>query len=125
MTAEVEWSNGVDDSLWKCVLIGKLMSSKSVNKNMMKTMLVKGWSVRDLKITEMESNIFIFSFRSENDRNRVLRNRPWTVTGILLLIQEWNSFLPINEVKWCFSPYWIQFHGMPFGGLSCKNASSW
>lgn len=119
---EIDWNNVEDEVPIKCSLIGKLMSSKSVNRSTMRNMLIRGWNVKDFKITEMENNIFLFSFEKESDRSRILRNRPWTVTGILLVIQEWSSLLPISEVKWNFCPYWIQFHGVPPGGLSGKNA---
>lgn len=122
VVAEVEWSNAEELESKSCSLIGRLMSSKAVNRNMMKNMLLKGWNVKDLKVSELENNIFFFAFSCEKDRSRILRNRPWTVTGILLLVQEWNVLLPICDVQWKFCPYWIQFHGLPLGGLSSKNA---
>lgn len=119
---EVEWNIKKDESVNRFNLIGKLMSSKSFNRNALRNLAMKIRNVSDLKISEMENNLFIFSFGKDVDRRRVLRNRSWTITGILLVIQEWCPMLPINEIQWNFSPFWIQFHGMSLGGLSCKNA---
>lgn len=120
---KLEWNNEENVEVCKRTLIGKLLASKIVNKGAMRSMLLRGWNLRcDVKIDDLEKNVFVFSFDEEEDCRKVLCERPWMINGALLMIQEWNQALSLDEVEWKFSPFWIQFHGLPFGGLTSKNA---
>lgn len=41
--------------------------------------------------------------------------------GFLLLIQERDKYVPIYEVQWSRSLYWIEVHGIPIEGFIEEN----
>lgn len=76
------------------------MASKIVNRNAMRNMLFRGWNLRcDVRIDDLEKNVFVFSFDEEEDCRKVLGERPWMINGALLLTQEWNQALSPEDVE--------------------------
>lgn len=117
---EFEWL--AESEVCNRTVVGKLLARKFINRNVMKYMLLKGWNLKnDVNIREVENNIFIFSFDSMDDCYRVMRDRPWLITGALLIMQEWNTMLTLEDLRWNLCPFWIQLHGVPLGGMTCKN----
>ncbi|KAF7809654.1 reverse transcriptase [Senna tora] len=121
----LEWGSidGGGDNVEKFILVGKIIADKTLNRNAVRSMILKGWNCRgEVVIGEMGVNLFMFTFEKEEDMVRVLKGRPWSIIGFLLNIQSWASMLAFHEIGWSLSPYWVQFHGIPPEGLSGPNA---
>lgn len=103
--------------------VGKLLSSKPLNKNTFHVTIKAVWSfVLGLKIEDMELNTFLFTFPSQQDKKRVLVNRPWNFKGFHMVLKEWLPGLSIHEVQLNTSVFWVQVHGLPLEMLTNQNA---
>lgn len=119
---DLEWVDDSQASITKSTLIGKLMVKKIYTSATIRPMLLKGWNLRKtVHISDLSNNMYMFSFEDGVDCNRVLQGRPWMLLGHLLQLQFWHSFLPLHDVQWILSPFWVQMHGIPIEGLSVKN----
>ncbi|KAF7812835.1 TMV resistance protein N-like [Senna tora] len=91
------------------ILVGRIISEKVLNRTVVISMIRKGWNCRgEVSIAKMGMNVFLFTFERAEDRERILRGRPW-------------SILALHELDWGESPYWVQFHGVPPEGMHIKN----
>lgn len=119
---ELNWSNANVKNASRRTLIGKIMTKKKLNNLAVKSMILKGWNPKkEVMIMDEVDDTFLFSFESAEDRERILRDRSWLIMGFLLLIQEREEYVPICEVQWRRSLYWIQVHGIPIEGFTEEN----
>ncbi|KAI9070664.1 hypothetical protein K1719_047372, partial [Acacia pycnantha] len=85
-------------------LVGKILSSKSLNIPAVASMIKKTWQLNDeMEMLDLDRNqlTFLFRFRHEKDYARVLKGRPWSIQGCLLN---------------------LQFHGIPLEAFNDDNA---
>ncbi|KAE9458498.1 hypothetical protein C3L33_09599, partial [Rhododendron williamsianum] len=90
----------LDESFEECpqnaqfVLVGKILSSKVLNK--------------------------VGVLKKEDDLCRVISRGPWSVMGALLVLRKWDQKKSFSDLDFNFSPFWIQIHGLPLGFLNSK-----
>lgn len=59
-------------------LIGKVLHTRSVNTEGLRTALNQVWQTKkEVKIEKIGENIFIFKFGNEADKKRILAGGPW------------------------------------------------
>ncbi|KAK9291354.1 hypothetical protein L1049_019300 [Liquidambar formosana] len=95
-------------------LVGKLISSRIVNKHVVRGILAKAWNISDgFSFTVLESNSFLFGFSKELVPDRMLNSGPWSVMGAHLVLKVWNPNLILEEIDFSHSGFWVQIHGLP------------
>ncbi|KAF7820596.1 TMV resistance protein N-like [Senna tora] len=120
----LDWDESKASRVRKKLLIGKLITEKSLNRNTVKSMIAKGWGIsKGLNISEVSQNLFIFSFDKEADCDRVIRDGPWSILGQLLNVKRWSPEIPLSDVNFGFCEFWAQFHGLPLESFSAKNVA--
>ena len=66
-------------------LVGKILVNKAINKNAVKAILLKAWSMaKGVQIVDACNNIYLFKFAAEGDRKRVIKLGPWNIEGFPL-----------------------------------------
>lgn len=119
---DIDWDDACGSDARKRTLVGRIVMDKALNKNMVRTMVGRAWNLqKGLSMIEVHENCFRFSFDKEEDCSRVLKGRPWLITGSLLVLERWQPLLTMEEIALNFSPYWIQLHDLPLEGYSVKN----
>ncbi|KAK4259452.1 hypothetical protein QN277_005781 [Acacia crassicarpa] len=105
-------------------LVGRLETDKSLNRGIVISMIKKGWGIdKGMEIHEMpDKNAFLFRFTRQEDYNRVLKGRPWSIQNVLLNIQPWDDYMVFQEVNFEWCPFWVQFHGLPHVAFDSVNA---
>ncbi|KAL7204124.1 hypothetical protein ACSBR2_017233 [Camellia fascicularis] len=113
--------NEVDDAS-SLYLLGKVLASKSLNNNAVSSIIKGAWKVRgELSISPWNVNTFLFQFSKEEDRNRILRDCPWSIMGSLLVLQTLSPKQTMEEVDFTWCPFWVQAHGLPIQNMSKQN----
>lgn len=88
---DLDWKDSEISLLRNRTLIGRLVAERMVNKNTVKTMIHKAWSLqKGLSIVEVNGYTFKFCFEHVEDCERVLRGRPWLILGFLLIVERWH-----------------------------------
>ncbi|KAK4283490.1 hypothetical protein QN277_000434 [Acacia crassicarpa] len=106
-------------------LVGKILSSKSLNVPTVVSMIKKSWQLDDeMEIHELDRSqlIFLFRFHHVKDYARVLLGRPWSIQGCLLNLQVWEDLTVLEDIKFGEAPFWVQFHGLPLEAFENGNA---
>lgn len=77
----------IGDGIKQCQnnIIGKILASKQIPKSVLHSSLMGIWcSPAGFKITELENNLFQFSFEKEADINRILNSELWIIRNVWL-----------------------------------------
>lgn len=74
------------ETMAACCLVGKILSTKAVNKEVFKTVIQHG-----VKVESLGKNKFISYFKSEIDRRRLVTNGPWHFDRSFIMLTELNE----------------------------------
>ncbi|KAK9276799.1 hypothetical protein L1049_006335 [Liquidambar formosana] len=73
-------------------LVGKLISSRIVNKHVVRGIFSKAWNISNgFSFTILDSNTFLFGFSKELVHDRMLNFGPWSVMGAHLVLKNCSS----------------------------------
>ena len=106
-------------------LVGRIMTDRLLNKPTVVSMIKKGWQLNEeVEIRDLDraKSIFLFNFNKEEDVDRILKGRPWTIQGHLLSLKKWDEHMFLSEVDFFSALYWIQFHGLPLAAFDVESA---
>lgn len=69
-------------------------------------------------VTEIKANLFIFSFKSLEDKQLVISCRPWLFDSHLLALKLFDGSTPLSEMKFYSETIWIHMHDL---SMNCMN----
>ncbi|KAK4840390.1 hypothetical protein QYF36_007735 [Acer negundo] len=70
-------------------LVGKILTTKFVNREAFMRVIAKIWLVSEgVTIESLTGNIFAFHFTNQEDRGKVLSGVPWTFDNALLVLEK-------------------------------------
>jgi hypothetical protein len=98
-----------------CV-VGKLVESQYVSKEILKNTLQRWWKVVGTMIFKVSGeNLFIIKFDNENDKNSVLKGRLWVFDKTLFLMENYNDRTPLMKLTFDKVAFWVKMHYLPLG----------
>ena len=95
------WTTSRSYLLDKCVLslFGRLLVDQHQNMRALKTTLRSAWKMgSNLRIVDVEKNIFQFKFNSNYQMEWVERNGRWNFDNNLLLLCRWRKGLLVANI---------------------------
>ncbi|KAJ4836268.1 hypothetical protein Tsubulata_051523 [Turnera subulata] len=95
-------------------LVGKIISqSRRFSAKVVGDVLSKAWNLSNsLETTEVRENIFLFTFVSGAEKQRIL-NSPWSVAGCHVCLHEWTFDITLNTLDFGSLAFWVQVYGLP------------
>ncbi|XP_035543563.1 uncharacterized protein LOC118347656 [Juglans regia] len=100
-------------------LISKIWSDRQIGKNIVETTMAKVWRLSKPAIfTKMGKNIFIITFATHADKNRVMSGRPRFFDGQMFVMKAFDGYTPLNKMSFDDVVLWVQFHNLPLFGMS-------
>lgn len=102
-------------------LVGRFLTNRPIRTYMMMEKIETFWNpVRDVKIEEIEPNLYTFQFFHHLDLQRVLKKGPWYFDNHMLILDFIPSNTMPNQVVLQSVPFWVQIHDLPTGYMSEK-----
>ncbi|KAL5761429.1 hypothetical protein ACOSP7_017693 [Xanthoceras sorbifolium] len=84
------------------ILVGKILSRKKVNREAFKMVIEQIWNtVRGVEIESVGENMFVFYFRSLEDKISVFSRGPWHFDKCLIVFEEPTGAGEIAKMKFC------------------------
>ncbi|KAK1582191.1 hypothetical protein Q3G72_012621 [Acer saccharum] len=81
-------------------LVGKVLTTKLVNKNVFIDVMNKIWRVEGgVEIDQIKGNTFEFLFKSLKDRQRVLSGGPWSFDRAILVFEKPTGEGVVDDMK--------------------------
>lgn len=85
----------------------------------MKSTVTKLWQHKGLcKVIAITQNVFQFIFVHAEDREGVLKGRPWLFDNFVLVLQPWSEGIQLTDSCFNVSPFWVQVWNTPHHWLS-------
>ncbi|KAF5477140.1 hypothetical protein F2P56_003812 [Juglans regia] len=105
------------------ILIGRLVADQPLNKFAIHSSIKASWNfIKNFLIEDLEINKFIFTFRSIQDKLRVLNQVPWNFKGHLLIMKPWPLGATLQEISLNYAIFNVQIHGLPLDHITLENA---
>ncbi|KAM0990064.1 hypothetical protein ACFX13_008738 [Malus domestica] len=103
-------------------LIGKVLTSKLVNKWGVRNILRSTWKdLGEVDIKWVRDNTFLILVQDESMASKILEQVPWAVMKKVFSVKKWPPELALEEVKMETVPFWVQIRGVPLGSMSATN----
>ncbi|KAL2921371.1 hypothetical protein RDABS01_012862 [Bienertia sinuspersici] len=97
------------------MLIGKLLTERSINIEAFKSTMTKAWEVSGrIIIRVIGPNRYVFQFFHWRDKEKVLMGRLWCFDQNLLVLSEIAGSEQPDEVPLTYSPFWVRICNLPF-----------
>ncbi|KAK6139290.1 hypothetical protein DH2020_026968 [Rehmannia glutinosa] len=102
-------------------LFGKVFGTKRANFTGLKTTMGTAWPIQNsFSLKELGFNTFQFVFRSESDKNKILKGNIWSFDGQYLLLKEWSEDVLEQLNGGNFVDLWIQVWNLPLEWISME-----
>ncbi|XP_030941471.1 uncharacterized protein At4g02000-like [Quercus lobata] len=96
----------------------KVLTNKSVSLDALRKNLRMMWKLKkEMKLSEIEEDLFLVEFGDEKDKRKVIDMSPWSYEKQLVIIQEFEAELTPKEIELKWSPFWVQMFNLP---LKCR-----
>ncbi|XVF26585.1 hypothetical protein REPUB_Repub14bG0030400 [Reevesia pubescens] len=107
---------GQDPIVGEAWLVGKLLTTRSFNKEAMVSTFRVVWRlVKDFGITFLDDNLFLL-------KERVLYGSSWTFDKYLLALKGFNRDLWQEDYVFDEALFWVRIYGLPFKLMSLNMA---
>ena len=60
----------------------------------------------------------------EIDMDKVLTEEPWSFDRHLVLFERYDGSVPIQELNFCSTSFWVQINDLPYSYLNIETALS-
>ncbi|TXG56336.1 hypothetical protein EZV62_017649 [Acer yangbiense] len=109
--------DGVEDA--NHCLVGKVLSSRRVNREAFKSVIEQLWSpFGTVDIEVVGENIFMFYFNNPIDQDRIWNRGPWHFDRSLIVLEKPEGTGHISQFSFSRAKFWVQIHDIP---IICMN----
>lgn len=102
-------------------VISKLYIDRKISKEVVRTTMNKAWKPTiPFSMLEISSNVFIFSFDSKDDMQKVMNRHPWLFETSLLSLKPFNGYTPTIKIDFSKEVFWVHMHDLCIGCMNEK-----
>ncbi|CAN1279609.1 hypothetical protein LINPERPRIM_LOCUS17080 [Linum perenne] len=97
-----------------CMLVGKMITKRQISTSTMKGATRLPWGQEgEVDIRNEGDNIFVITFQTDHQREKVWKKRPWVIANTLLNLKRWDGDRDPKEVAFQTADLWIHIHNLP------------
>lgn len=99
---------------WDCFILGQFYSDPPSHGTVHN--IVNGiWSkqFRDIAVSKVEGNAFLFRIPNAHTRNRVLNQRLWQIAGQTMFVAKWDPGVVPVKPELTSAPIWLELRNVP------------
>ncbi|CAN6937849.1 unnamed protein product [Brassica oleracea var. botrytis] len=109
----------------RCSLAGKFFTSlvpPSLDRT--ESTLRQQWKLSgSLKVLPLEKdNIILFEFEEKRDKKKVVKDGPWNVDGIILVLKECSQDISMADNDFSVACFWVKVTGLPYFNYTVAEA---
>ncbi|CAN1313939.1 Putative ribonuclease H protein At1g65750 [Linum perenne] len=96
------------------MLVGKMITKRQISTSTMKGATRLPWGQEgEVDIRNEGDNIFVITFQTDHQREKVWKKRPWVIANTLLNLKRWDGDGDPKEVAFQTADLWIHIHNLP------------
>ena len=101
------------------VLAAKFLTKRNVSVDAVAKTFRPLWHMSsDFCIRDAGDNHLLFTFELESNLEKVLMGEPWSFDRHLVVLQRYDGILPMEDVDFSKTSFWVQIHNLPLGYLT-------
>ncbi|XP_019165703.1 PREDICTED: uncharacterized protein LOC109161666 [Ipomoea nil] len=102
-------------------VVGRFLTDRILKTEVMKRVMASAWKpLMGIEITDVQPNLFLFTFFDEPDMRRVMEEGPWAFENATLLCQVLNDGDDPLQVSLNSVDLWVQVSDIPQGYRTVK-----
>lgn len=95
-------------------MIVKLLTERHYNRDAFKVTMKKAWRpARDIRFRDLNTSLTLIEFEDRRDKDRVIREGPWSFDKHLVLLQEVDGSQQVHQIKLTEALFWVRLHDLP------------
>ncbi|CAE5959389.1 unnamed protein product [Arabidopsis arenosa] len=100
---------------WESFILGQFYSDPPA-QGTIHTIVNGIWSkqFKDITVSKMEGNAFLFRIPNVQTRNRVLNQRLWQIEGQTMFVASWEPGVTPTKPELSSAPIWLELRKVPF-----------
>ena len=107
------------------MLAAKFFTRRSLNVEVVVKTFQPLWRTRvNFEVSDGGNNILLLAFEMDMDAEKVMQGAPWAFDRHLVVFQRYNGIVPIQDLCFYKTVFWIQLHNLPFSLLTIDAALS-
>ncbi|KAK3435801.1 hypothetical protein EUGRSUZ_C00519 [Eucalyptus grandis] len=99
-------------------MFGQLFYNPNNNLQAFQNTMEGAWRVDSVTLDRVDSRTLAFTFKSENEMNKILETRPWSFSSIPLVLKPWTSTTSQYSYDYTHYKFWVQVHRLPTDWVS-------
>ena len=105
------------------IIAGKFYTRRALNMEAIALTFMPLWrSKNGFKVKNMGNHIVLFTFDNKHEVDTILSNEPWSFDKQLLVLQHYDKDMPIEDLKFSGTAFWVQVHDIPVRFMNSKVA---
>ena len=90
------------------VVAAKFLTRRNINIEAIAHTFRPIWRTRgNFEIIDVGGNVILFDFELEVDAVKVLMGEPWAFNRHLVVMERYNSSIPIQDLKFSSMSFWV------------------
>ncbi|XP_023897384.1 uncharacterized protein At4g02000-like [Quercus suber] len=103
-----------DQQTVEFMLVVQFLTPRFLNMEIMARTFKQLWrSTNGFKICNQKDHRVLFVFDNLGDVDRILKNQPWSFDKYLVMLQRCNSEIPVRDLVFKTTLFWVQVHDIP------------
>lgn len=95
-------------------IAAKFLTKRALNMEAVGRTFMQLWrSTGGFKIRSVDDHIVLFVFSNQADVERNILSKPWCFDKHLVVMKRYDNDVPLRELKFSSSTFWVQVHDMP------------
>ncbi|XP_010426758.1 PREDICTED: uncharacterized protein LOC104711727 [Camelina sativa] len=100
---------------WDCFILGQFYSDPPAQGTVHAIANgIRSKMHRDIIVTKMEGNAFLFKIPNATTRNRVLNQGLWQIEGQTMFVAKWQPRVTPQKPELSSAPVWLELRDVPF-----------
>ncbi|KAM7476675.1 hypothetical protein LguiB_023918 [Lonicera macranthoides] len=119
---DLEDDECISKNIQKCCLVGKIVAEKTISRVGVSNIIMASWKTKkSFSFSSWRPNVYVFNFEEEEDKQKVIKEGPWSFMGYVMILKSIVPEQNIEEMTFDKCAFWIQIHNLPFQKRSRQN----
>ena len=114
-----------DHQTGEFIIAALFLTPRFLNMEAMTRTFKQLWrSTNGFKIRNHQDHRVLFVFDNLNDIDRILQSQPWSFDKHLVMVQRYNTDVPVRDLSFTKALFWVQVHEIPVRYMTKKIAEN-
>ena len=105
------------------IIVAKFFTRRALNMEAIVSTFKPLWrSKNGFKVKNMGNHIILFIFDNKLEVDTILENEPWSFDKHLMALQRYDKDMPVEELQFNLTTFWVQVHDIPVRFMNQKVA---